>query len=61
MKAEYKIELDKGQRVISYEDNVGGMISEIATTEEDFAVVQKCRDLATLLNSEGLEVIIKSK
>jgi len=61
MTKNYKLKLDKNQRLVKYEDNVGGIISERATTEEDFAVVQNCRDLATLLNSEEIEVIIKSK
>ena len=66
MTIEYKIKIGTDERdipstLLSYENKKAGVVSNKATNEEDFAVVEACRGLANLLNSQEIEVIIKSK
>jgi len=66
METEYKIKIgtdDKGISVtlLSHEDKKSRIINNKATTYEDFEVIEACRGLAELLNSEEIEIKIKPK
>ena len=48
-------------RLFSYEDSKSRIISNKPTSDEDFEVIEICRDLAELLDSEEMEITVKSK
>ena len=66
METQYKIRIGTDERddpstLLSYEDKKAGVVSNRATDEQDFEVVGICRGLAELLDSQEIEVMIKSK
>lgn len=66
MTDEYKIKIGTDEReipgtVISYEDRKSGIISNKATTQKDFEVIEACRGVAELLDAKEIEIKIKSE
>jgi len=64
METQYKIKIGGDERgipstLLSYEKTEAEVVSDKATTNQDFAVVEACRGLAGLVNSQQIEIIIK--